>query len=104
YSGIAQKPPMLWRKFVELEQNYCASIEGIRAQTHWKNLTLPSPITRKELAELRFDKIEGAEPMLSGDLIRKTAKRAKTSVFNILLLTYTLALAEIFSHDNFAVD
>ena len=104
YSGIAQKPPMLWRKFVELEQNYCASIEGIRAQTHWKNLTLPSPITRKELAELRFDKIEGAEPMLSGDLIRKTAKRAKTSVFNILLLTYTLALAEIFSHDDFVVD
>ena len=42
--------------------------------------------------------------MLSGDLIRKTAKRAKTSVFNILLLTYTLALAEIFSHDDFAVD
>ena len=94
-----------FKEFINLETQYASSPMGKKSIAYWQEQqrSISSIITVEDIKNIQL--IEALNPSNKLDLgiIKKVARKHKTSIFNIVLFLYSKALANLFKSNDFIV-
>lgn len=94
-----------WKLFVEEEIAYMESTEGKKDIDYWKQYCGKGNDFRLSAATIKnlIDTTGDEEITFSLPMLQQMARKYRTSIFNLILFVYNVALAEIFEQDVFGV-
>lgn len=95
-------PPAVctWKEFVAWETELIASEKGKQSLEYWKS----NNVSEISVSVPKLSGISAEEKSIPLEMLKKTSRLYKTSIFNVMLYLYTVSLAELFEQETFSVN